>query len=529
MDQHKKSVETARQTLIQLTKSRIAPTPENYRKVYISIEGEEELVVDSVPAIHQLLDKVLKEVGIHHPHYAASIDHMLVQLEGKNWLSLETAFRQLLTHLDNSGSEQQVFAPHAANSKDLTDIISLWRNMLVKTLDLVVIPQLKDLPDAQARATALLQVARQAQNREEILALEEALKNILFSLEMHLDSQSQLQVRLLQLLRLLVVSMEALVLEERWLQGPTTAVRDILSQPLNVDSLAKAEDTLKDLIFMQGQLRPGLIEAKKTLKKMAEIFVTQLSEISVATEEYQTKLHSYREEISHSDEIQDLNHVLSRLLEDTQVISSITQHSRTEILEAQNKVREAEKQIYELTLQLDHINEIAHEDYLTGTLNRRGMDEALAREFNRADRFGMPLSIAMMDIDHFKQINDTLGHATGDQALAHLASVIKESLRTTDVIARYGGEEFIILLPGTMEKDAISVITRAQRELTRNIFLHNNGQVLITFSAGVAERLANEAADSIIGRTDQALYRAKNSGRNRVIGASTLEQASTGQ
>lgn len=521
MDQHKKSVETARQTLIQLTKSRIAPTPDNYRKVYNTIDGQAD--IDSSPAVNQLLGNVLKEVSVQQPHYTASINHLLKQLEAQNWLTLESALRQLLAKLPASGEDSPRHASQAASSIDLAEVTTLWRNMLVRTLDLVIIPQLKDLPESQARATNLLTVARQAQSREDILALEDALKNILFSLEMHLDSQSQLQLRLLQLLRLLVVSMEALVLEEQWLQGPTTAVREILSQPLNTDSLAKAEDTLKDLIFMQGQLRPGLIEAKKTLKKMAEIFVTQLSEITVATDDYQTKLQHYREEISHSDKIQDLNHILSRLLEDTQTISTITQHSRSEILEAQNKVREAEKQIYELTLQLDHINEIAHEDYLTGTLNRRGMDEALLREFNRADRFGMPLSIAMMDIDHFKQINDNMGHATGDQALAHLASVIKEALRTTDVIARYGGEEFIILLPGTTEKDAISVITRAQRELTRNIFLHNDSHVLITFSAGVAQRQEGEAADSIIGRTDKALYRAKNSGRNRVIGASNLD------
>ncbi len=521
MDQHKKSVETARQTLIQLAKSRIAPTPDNYRKVYTAINGE--TVADSTSTIGQLLGNVLKEVSTQQPHYATSIHHILSQLEGQNWRSLDTALRQLLAHLPSPDSSHSHFQT-PSTQQDISDIMTLWRNMLIRTLDLVIIPQLKELPEAQSRATALLEATQRAQHRDEILALEDALKNILFNLEMHLDSQSQLQLRLLQLLRLLLVSMEALVLEERWLQGPTTAIRDILTQPLNVDSLAKAEDTLKDLIFMQGQLRPGLIEAKKTLKKMAEIFVTQLSEITVATDEYQTKLQGYREEISHSDEIQDLNHVLHCLLEDTQAISTITQNSRNEILDAQNKVREAEKQIYELTLQLDHINEIAHEDYLTGTLNRRGMDEALLREFNRADRFGMPLSIAMMDIDHFKQINDNMGHATGDQALAHLASVIKEALRTTDVIARYGGEEFIILLPGTTEQDAISVITRAQRELTRNIFLHNDSHVLITFSAGVAQRQENEAADSIIGRTDKALYQAKNSGRNRVIGASNLDK-----
>ena len=520
MDQHKKAVETARQTLLQLSKSRIAPTPDNYRKVYNTINGQS--AVDNSFALGQLLHKLLTEIGIRQPSYRLEINSLLTQIEKQEWPDLETPLRQLLAILSTPVNSQEAQAIQPEFNAP-SDVVTLWRNMLIKTLDLVVLPQLKDLPEVHARATALLQSARQAEGRKDILALESILKEILFSLEMHLDGQGQLQLQLLQLLRMLIVSLETLAEEEHWLQGPIATVRETLSQPLSIDSLSKAEDTLQDLIFMQGQFRPGLIEAKKTLKKMAEIFVTQLAEVTTATDDYQAKLQHYREEISHSDNIQALNEVVNRLLEDTQIISTLTQHSHDKIVETQTRIREAEKQIYELTLQLDHINEIAFEDHLTGTLNRRGMDEALLREFQRADRFGMPLSIAMMDIDHFKQINDTLGHTTGDHALAHLASVIKESLRTTDVIARYGGEEFIILLPGTVEKDAISVITRAQRELTRNIFLHNDSHVLITFSAGVAERETGESADSLIGRIDHALYVAKNSGRNRVVGASTMQ------
>lgn len=519
MDQHNKAVETARQTLLQLSKSRIAPTPDNYRKIYNSITGQ--TAADNSLALGQLLNKLLTEISTRQPYHRLEINNILTLLEKQEWPGLETLLRQLLATLSTPATPQETKASQPGFDTS-HDVITLWRNMLIKTLDLVVLPQLKDLPDVQTRAVALLQSARQAQVREDILALEAALKEILFSLEMHLDSQGQLQLQLLQLLRMLIVSLETLAVEEHWLQGPIATVRATLSQPLSIDSLSKAEDTLQDLIFKQGQFRPGLIEAKKTLKKMAEIFVTQLAEVTVATDDYQAKLQHYREEISHSDDIRTLNDVVGRLLEDTQIISTLTQHSHDKIVETQTRIREAEKQIYELTLQLDHINEIAFEDHLTGTLNRRGMDEALLREFQRADRFGMPLSIAMMDIDHFKQINDTLGHTTGDHALAHLASVIKESLRTTDVIARYGGEEFIILLPGTMEKDAISVITRAQRELTRNIFLHNDSHILITFSAGVTEREVGESADSLIGRTDRALYVAKNSGRNRVVGASTM-------
>ncbi len=185
---------------------------------------------------------------------------------------------------------------------------------------------------------------------------------------------------------------------------------------------------------------------------------------------------------------------------------------------------EAEKKINDLTTKLDYISEVAHQDFLTGALNRRGMEAALAQEFERADRHATPLTLAMMDIDHFKKINDTLGHSTGDVALKHLVKVVKSLIRNTDVLARYGGEEFIILLPGTKEDDAIKIIQGVQRDLTKNFFLQHNERVLITFSAGVAERFLNEAIDEVLPRADAALYRAKQAGRNRVIGASEPKQ-----
>ena len=147
------------------------------------------------------------------------------------------------------------------------------------------------------------------------------------------------------------------------------------------------------------------------------------------------------------------------------------------------------------------------------------MEKALEKEFERSDRHGTPISLAMIDVDHFKKINDTLGHSTGDVALAHLAKVVKGVLRGTDILARYGGEEFVVILPGTKQADAVSVVTGVQRELTKNFFLHNSERVLITFSAGVAERMPGELVDAVLPRADAALYVAKKAGRNRVVGA----------
>jgi diguanylate cyclase len=145
------------------------------------------------------------------------------------------------------------------------------------------------------------------------------------------------------------------------------------------------------------------------------------------------------------------------------------------------------------------------------------MEETIEREFKRTERSATPISLALLDIDNFKQLNDTLGHQGGDEALVHLTKVIKETLRPTDSVARYGGEEFIIVLPDTAMQTAMEILERLQRELTKKFFLHNNERKLITFSAGVALRTAGEDQEDLIGRADKAMYHAKKTGKNRVI------------
>jgi diguanylate cyclase len=161
-------------------------------------------------------------------------------------------------------------------------------------------------------------------------------------------------------------------------------------------------------------------------------------------------------------------------------------------------------------------------DPMTQSLNRRGIEHEFQKEAARADRHGSPLSVAMIDIDNFKKLNDTYGHMTGDEVLIHLVQVAKEELRVTDVIGRMGGEEFLILLPNTPLDDAIKTITRVQRGLTRRLFLNNNDRILITFSGGVALREDGESQESVIDRADKGLYEAKRTGKNKVCKAPPL-------
>ena len=394
-----------------------------------------------------------------------------------------------------------------------------WRDLLIRTITLVVLPQFSEFPAAASRIEEQIKRAQDATTLEELNDLSESLKSTLLRAEMHTDSQQRMQESLLQMLRLLVSSMGEMTIEDKWLHGQIAIVHDIISKPLNLDIVISAESSLKELIHKQASIKPGLVAAKETLKSMMSTFIVGLSDITESTGTYQAKIADYQEQIASTEDIAQLNLILQSLVGDIHTMNAEAHHSQSAFLETQKKVEQAEKQIYELTTKLDYISEVAHEDFLTGALNRRGMDEAIEREFERADRHNTPLSLAMIDIDHFKKINDTMGHSTGDVALAHLAKVVKSVLRSTDVLARYGGEEFVILLPGSKQADAVNVITGVQRDLTKNFFMHNSERVLITFSAGVSERIAGESIDTVLPRADAALYLAKQTGRNRVVGA----------
>jgi len=405
------------------------------------------------------------------------------------------------------------------DSAPAADIAMAWRDILVRTIRIIVMPKFADSPSAANRVEELIKEAESAQTLAQIEELNGTLRSTLLRAEMQTDAQRRMQEALIEILRLLVSSMAELTIEDEWLHAQIAIVKEIVSKPLKIDTVYNAESSLKELIFKQAQIKPGLIEAKETLKSMVNTFVSRLADITSSTGNYQNKIQEYHNQINAVNDITELNTILEHLVDDIGEMNTEAKANHETLLESQKKAQEAEKKINELTLKLDYISEAAHEDFLTGALNRRGMDEALIREFERSDRHGTSLSLAMLDVDHFKKINDTMGHSTGDKALAHLSKVVKGILRSTDVLARYGGEEFVILLPGSNQNDAVTVVSGLQRDLTKNFFLHNNERVLITFSAGVAERVHGESVDSVLPRADAALYLAKQSGRNRVVGA----------
>jgi len=161
------------------------------------------------------------------------------------------------------------------------------------------------------------------------------------------------------------------------------------------------------------------------------------------------------------------------------------------------------------------LREQAVRDALTGQLNRRGGAEQLEREIARSHREQRPLAVAMLDVDHFKQVNDRHGHDVGDGVLRALASTMAECLRAYDFVARWGGEEWLAVMPGASQSDALGIIERVRLAIEAS---RPPGLPTVTVSAGVDElRFDETIADPMLSRADAKLYRAKAAGRNRVI------------
>jgi diguanylate cyclase (GGDEF)-like protein len=162
------------------------------------------------------------------------------------------------------------------------------------------------------------------------------------------------------------------------------------------------------------------------------------------------------------------------------------------------------------------LKRLATTDPLTGALNRRHFMELMSREQRRAERYNAVFSMLMVDIDHFKRVNDTYGHQTGDQAIQAMADACQKALRPTDLLARYGGEEFIITLVHTDQVGAAKVAERLRESVSEIELPTEQGVLKFTISVGVSTFFKRSLLEEIIGRADQALYQAKTSGRNRV-------------
>jgi len=190
----------------------------------------------------------------------------------------------------------------------------------------------------------------------------------------------------------------------------------------------------------------------------------------------------------------------------------------TVIAELQSTKRILSIKETELKAVIAQADEVSHTDALTFLPNRRQIIGDLQREVIFSDRYGTPLTVSMLDVDHFKQINDTYGHIVGDDALRSLAGELREHIRYPDTIGRYGGEEFLIVLPHSTLNAATQQAERLCRHI-RSLQIKSVGQkIAVTVSIGVAQyKIHEEGWQTLLARADAALYEAKNNGRDQWV------------
>ena len=523
--------ELAREAFRQLAARRIAPTPDAYRAIYDEIAGVSSVTAPDPGAAQVLADfaRALLSLNSQHGDIKVFGQRFDTAARANNW----SAYAETLSDLsaayltrspDPVAKELPSSTLATASSKSRAALVEdqqaqILRELLSRTLLVAVTGLLSSVPQLATETEALGRTVKDANSEQALNELGTKLKQLCFRIEMRAADMAEEQELLLRLFKLLLDNVSELVDEGSWLHGQIDGVQNLLAGPINHHALQDATRSLKDVIYKQGTLKHSLTEAKVTVKNMMMTFIDRLGALATSTGDYHQKIDVYSRKISQASDISTLNLILEDVMRDTRSTQSQALRSRDEMLATRQTVQDTEQRIRDLEFKLEQMSDLVREDQLTGSLNRRGLEDVFERELARADRRASPLCVAMLDLDDFKRLNDSHGHQAGDEALIYLVRVIKDTLRTMDVIARFGGEEFLILLPDTALPDAMQTVTRVQRELTKRIFMHNNERLLITFSAGLASRNGAEDQASLIKRADAALYKAKRAGKNRVVSA----------
>ena len=513
---------------------------ENYKKTLVDFITEHstdadlgwgELIAELIrqwDAKQSSLTPARKREALEHVLASASKNSEILferlQRLVKSWASnrVETGENSLVDGeitplaLAEAGAAATTNTPPSVAISRASEMLPELRDAFAFAMESTVVGQLADDPELAAEARNLVTMIRGATSLQATQDLLAAIKRFAYRLEFLAEDREELRAGLLKLLQLMIDNVSELVVDDRWLNGQIAMVREIVARPVNIRAINEAESRLKEVIFKQSQLKHSLVEAKEALKQMLAGFVDHLAEFADSTSDYHDKMEKCVEKISKADDITQLENVLAEVISATRIIQLNAQRSRDDLRTTRQKVEAAEQRINELQDELDKASTLVRHDQLTGVLNRRGLEEAFDNEFSRSQRRKSPLCVALLDIDNFKKLNDTLGHEAGDAALIHLATTIRETLRPQDTIARFGGEEFIIILPDTAIPDAHKALVRLQRELTKRFFLHDNEKVLITFSAGVTDFRPDDTQAGITKRADEAMYKAKKSGKNRV-------------
>ncbi|HNT37761.1 MAG TPA: diguanylate cyclase [Rubrivivax sp.] len=309
--------------------------------------------------------------------------------------------------------------------------------------------------------------------------------------------------------------------DESWARGQALMLSERLAEGLNARSMRAAAAMLAETRERHAGVRRERDQARDALKQLMQRLLGEIGELGTQAGRFHDNVGRHVQAIEEAQTIGSLAGVVRELLDDSRAVRDLVAQAQQRMATEQARAGALEAQVRALEGELRALSEEVSTDALTQVANRRGLAQAFAAEAARCEREGAdaPLSVGLLDIDNFKKLNDRLGHAAGDKALTALAAAVRERLRPVDHLARFGGEEFVVLLPGTGVDAAQEALTRLQRALSAALFMHDQSEVFVTFSAGVTAWRSGESLEAALERADEALYEAKRSGKNRTCRA----------
>ncbi|WP_396270090.1 diguanylate cyclase [Ideonella sp.] len=514
-------------------------------------EARDELLKHLLQGDWNEASRVLERAGETSAHQAQAlaqvIDRMAKGLErgGKQWtlarkkdslqrvLDANRSDVQRLTHrlrqLVHSWDDGDMPVEPVADSAEHAPIAQMpeaapstaaavptsWPQVLHPLQHTVRLALPSDQPRAVALADELAALADQIAQHGATAPLARAVAEVCDKAGRLLSHRHHLLDQVHLLSQELAGSLAELAEDDSWVQGQLNSLRQRLDERPNARAVQSASSLLAEARLRQRDVRQERNSARLALKELIRRMLHELGELDQHTGRLSDGMQRYMSTIEQADSLESLAGVVREMLDEGREVHGLVSSTRERLNGEHARAVELEERVRELETELRRLSDEVATDALTQIANRRGMMQAFEVEQARMRREGGELSVGLLDIDNFKKLNDSLGHAAGDQALIALAQYVRDALRPIDIVARFGGEEFVVLLPSTPVEEAQKTLTRLQRQMSASLFMHEGKDVLVTFSAGVTAYRFSEALGDALERADEALYEAKRTGKNR--------------